>query len=57
MTCFRENFDSYRGEYEGFIDYGPDLFRLLVDILNDRNIGPHIRVKINAASSLLCSTI
>jgi uncharacterized membrane protein YkvA (DUF1232 family) len=45
----RENLDSYRGEYERFIDYGPDLFKLLIDILNDKNIGSHIRIKINAA--------
>ena len=45
----RENLDSYRGEYERFIDYGPDLFKLLINILNDRNIGSHIRIKINAA--------
>lgn len=45
----RENLDSYRGEYEGFIDYGPDLFKLLINILNDRKTGSHIRIKINAA--------
>lgn len=45
----KENLDSFRGEYESFIDYGPDLFKLLVDILNDRNVVPDIRIKINAA--------
>ncbi len=45
----RENLDSYRGEYERFIDYGPDLFKLLINILNDRDIDSHIRIKINAA--------
>ena len=29
-----ENLESYTGEYESFIDYGPDLFKLLCDILN-----------------------
>ena len=45
----RENLDSYRGEYEGFIDYSPELFRLLTEILNDKIIKAPIRLKISAA--------
>ena len=29
-----ENLETYAGEYESFIDYGPDLFKLLCDLLN-----------------------
>ena len=29
-----ENLDSYDGEYESFINYGPNLFKLLCDLLN-----------------------
>ena len=29
-----ENLESYTGEYESFIDYGPNLFRILCDLLN-----------------------
>ncbi len=29
-----ENLDTYTGEYESFIDYGPVLFKLLCDLLN-----------------------
>ena len=29
-----ENLETYTGEYESFIDYGPDLFKLLCDLLN-----------------------
>lgn len=28
-----ENLETYTGEYESFIDYGPDLFKLLCDLL------------------------
>ena len=28
-----ENLETYSGEYESFIDYGPDLFKLLCDLL------------------------
>lgn len=45
----RENLDSYRGEYDKFIDYSPDLFKLLTDILNEDDIEPEIRLKICAA--------
>ena len=29
-----ENLETYSGEYESFIDYGPQLFKLLCDLLN-----------------------
>lgn len=29
-----ENLETYTGEYESFIDYGPDLFKLLCNLLN-----------------------
>lgn len=29
-----ENLDSYGGEHESFINYGPNLFKLLCDLLN-----------------------
>ena len=29
-----ENLDNYSGEYESFINYGPNLFKLLCDLLN-----------------------
>jgi uncharacterized membrane protein YkvA (DUF1232 family) len=29
-----ENLETYTGEYESFIDYGPGLFKLLCDLLN-----------------------
>lgn len=45
----RENLDSYRGEYERFVDYGPDLFRLLTEILNQKSVSSDIRLKVSAA--------
>lgn len=29
-----ENLETYSGEYESFIDYGPELFKLLCSLLN-----------------------
>jgi uncharacterized membrane protein YkvA (DUF1232 family) len=45
----RENLDSYRGEYESFIDHGPDIYELLTDILNEKSLNPKLRMKICAA--------
>lgn len=45
----KENLDSYRGKYDKFINYGPDMFKLLTDILNEEDIKPDIRLKICAA--------
>ena len=44
----RENLDSYRGEYERFVDYSPDIYKLLVDILNEKKLNPKFRMKICA---------
>ena len=44
----RENLDSYRGDYERFVDYGPDIFKLLTDILNEKSLNPVLRMKICA---------
>ena len=45
----KENIDSYENEYENFIVFGPDIYRLLTDILNENNINPIIRLKISTA--------
>jgi Uncharacterized conserved protein len=45
----RDNLDSYRGDYERFVDYGPDLFRLLTEILNQKSVSSDIRLKVSAA--------
>lgn len=42
----RDNLDSYRGEYERFVDYGPDIFKLLSDILNEKSLPSKLRIKI-----------
>lgn len=44
----RENLDSYRGEYERFVDYSPDLCKLLSDILSDKSLPGELRMKICA---------
>lgn len=45
----RENLDNYDGDYEDFINYGPDLFKLLIDVLNEKKVNATIRLKISAA--------
>lgn len=45
----RENLDNYDGDYQDFIDYGPDLFKLLTDVLNENEVTADIRLKISAA--------
>ena len=45
----RENLNSYRGEYERFIDYSPDLFKLLADVLNEKSLKQKLRLKVCAA--------
>lgn len=44
----RENLDSYRGDYERFVDYGPDLYKLLADILNEKSLPSSLRIKVCA---------
>lgn len=45
----KENLDSSNEEYDKFIDNGPDIFKLLINILNEKKIEPEIRLKISAA--------
>ena len=45
-----ENLDTYNGEYASFIDCGPNLFKLLCDLL-DEDIDKESRLEINAAIS------
>lgn len=45
----KENLKSYTGDYEKFIDYGPELFKLLTEILNNEKLGTNERLKVNAA--------
>lgn len=45
----KENLVAYRGEYESFINHGPDLFRLLIDLLNEDKVKKDHRLIINAA--------
>ena len=43
-----ENLENFDGEYASFIDCGPNLFKLLCDLL-DEDIDKEDRIKINAA--------
>lgn len=45
----KQNIQSSDKEYDEFIDYSPELFRLLTDILNVKQIDPIIRLKVSAA--------
>lgn len=45
----RENLDNYEYEYSSFIDFGPDIFQLLSDLLNEPEITAEDRLKISAA--------
>lgn len=44
-----ENLNSFDGEYAGFIDYGPNLFNLLCDLLSQKEIKKDMRLEISAA--------
>lgn len=46
-----ENLSSYEGVYASFIDYGPNLFRLLCDLFEENNIAEDDRLKLSAAIS------
>lgn len=48
--ALKENLENYDGEYASFIDFGPDLFRLLCNLL-DEDVDKKDRIKINAAIS------
>jgi len=43
------NLESYQGKYASFIDHGPQLFKLLNDLLIKSEISPEHRLKISAA--------
>lgn len=43
-----ENLETYTGEYESFIDYGPRLFKVLCDLLNN-DVDRSLRLVISAA--------
>lgn len=45
----KDNLESYEDSYDQFIDYGPELFKLLTEILNEKEIKPNIRLKVCAA--------
>ena len=45
----KENLNSYNGEYEKIVDYGPDLFKLLSNLLGDKEINGITRIKVIAA--------
>lgn len=44
-----ENLDSYNGEYASFIDCGPNLFKLLCNLLTQEELSKELRLKISAA--------
>ena len=44
-----DNLESYQGEYASFIDHGPLLFKLLTEVLDDKNINQDLRLEISAA--------
>ena len=45
----RENLQNFRGKYDSYIDYGPDLFKLLVTLLDEDKVTSKQRALINAA--------
>ena len=47
----KENLESFEEDYAEFINYGPNLFTLLCDILNDKRINKMFRLEIGAAIS------
>lgn len=44
-----DNLESFQGEYASFIDHGPKLFKLLTEILDEKDLTPDLRLKISAA--------
>ena len=48
---FRENLEHYNGEYASFIDCGPNLFKLLCDVLEEEVLDKESRLEISAAIS------
>lgn len=44
-----DNLSSYDGDYASFIDHGPNLYKLLTDVLNEDNINSDLRLEVSAA--------
>jgi uncharacterized membrane protein YkvA (DUF1232 family) len=44
-----DNLESYQGEYASFIDHGPKLFKLLTELLDEKDLTPNLRLRISAA--------
>ncbi len=44
-----DNLESFQGEYASFIDHGPKLFKLLTEILDEKDLTPNLRLQISAA--------
>ena len=47
----RENLETYNGEYASFIDCGPNLFKLLCDVLEEEALDRETRLEVSAAIS------
>lgn len=45
----KENLESYDEEYDDFINYGPDFFKLLIESLNDKKMKSKLRLRVSAA--------
>ena len=45
----KDNLDSYEEEYDSFIDYGPELYKLLCSCLNSKKVNSDLRLSISAA--------
>ena len=49
VDALSDNLESFEGEYEPFIDHGPQLFKILTDLLNVDDISLDHRLIISAA--------
>lgn len=45
----KENLDSYDEDYPNFINYGPNLFKLITNILNEKEVNNQLRLRLCAA--------
>ena len=44
-----DNLKGYEEEYDSFIDYGPELYKLLCSCLNSKKVNSDLRLSISAA--------
>ena len=44
-----DNLNGYEEEYDSFIDYGPDLYKLLCSCLDHKEVNSELRLSISAA--------